>query len=390
MELASDSVNVHGVTAIRDRVSRLDLKGSQVDLAVGSMDAQASDNDCVLLCVTGHVSPPNSSVLKAFIQTFVLARQEGTQEGKKAYFVRNSVFRIVEAPESPKHVQAAYPTPAVVPVVLPAAIIQEVVKPVAPVVVAPVVAVPEPPKRTPPPVVHDGTTVNESKQTSHVHAPAAVVVPVAPPVILEPPVPTKSEPKSYADMAKRLSGGVAVPAPSLPKKAQTSVPPAVNSGVEKPAAKQTKKQDNGPPKTESKPMVPSLYVNQLEEGVTELQLKSLFSKFGKIKNIDLHPYPKGYAFVEYDEGQKCVTAALEACKTDENLFAINGKRIHVEEKSGKPKEKSITPRANGGSGGSGTRSGGGGERPGRKQDDGKKKEANGVSNTKDRKKDNEA
>lgn len=91
-------INVRGITAIRDRVSLLNLAGVDISLggAGGSFNAQPSDNDCVLIICNGTIQYSNSKLQLPFVQTFMLAPQSATGEGsKKSFYIRNSVFRII-------------------------------------------------------------------------------------------------------------------------------------------------------------------------------------------------------------------------------------------------------------------------------------------------------
>ena len=56
--------------AIRDK-----LTGARVDLTEGSVDAQNSDGNSVLIVVTGEFAQPDMEPRK-FVQTFFLANQD--------------------------------------------------------------------------------------------------------------------------------------------------------------------------------------------------------------------------------------------------------------------------------------------------------------------------
>lgn len=66
--------SIRGTENIKNEVSKLNLAGAQVDLSNGSIDAQRTDNNGVLVVVTGHYTPPQQEK-KEFIQTFFLACQ---------------------------------------------------------------------------------------------------------------------------------------------------------------------------------------------------------------------------------------------------------------------------------------------------------------------------
>jgi Nuclear transport factor 2 (NTF2) domain len=65
---------VKGLDAIRDKVSALNFGGARVDLTDGSVDAQRSDGDGVLVMVTGDFSKPGHES-RRFVQSFFLASQ---------------------------------------------------------------------------------------------------------------------------------------------------------------------------------------------------------------------------------------------------------------------------------------------------------------------------
>ena len=86
-------INVRGIPAIRERVAMLNLAGVDISLSGGSLDAQPSDNDCVLIICSGTIQYSNSETQLLFVQTFMLAPQSATGEGsKKSFYIRNSVF----------------------------------------------------------------------------------------------------------------------------------------------------------------------------------------------------------------------------------------------------------------------------------------------------------
>lgn len=82
---------VAGIDGIQKEVSGLELQGAHLDLSNGFVDAQQRGED-ILVVVTGHYTPPRSSSAFPFLQTFYLSRSS------TAYFVSNSVFRLLALP----------------------------------------------------------------------------------------------------------------------------------------------------------------------------------------------------------------------------------------------------------------------------------------------------
>lgn len=64
--------SVSGVEAIRDYIEHLNLAGAHVDITNGTIDAQKSDNNGIIVVVTGHYTPCQQAT-RPFIQTFFLA-----------------------------------------------------------------------------------------------------------------------------------------------------------------------------------------------------------------------------------------------------------------------------------------------------------------------------
>ena len=106
---SAPEINVRGISAIRDRVRLLNLGGMKVSLEGGGIDAQPSDNECVLIICNGFITTEPNAAPLAFAQTFVLAPQESS---KKSFFVRNSVFRLINGGVVPRSVTNP-PTPVV-------------------------------------------------------------------------------------------------------------------------------------------------------------------------------------------------------------------------------------------------------------------------------------
>lgn len=64
-----------GVENIRRRIAELNLAGSKVDFSEGSLDAQRSENNGVIVVAVGKFTPSTSSLPLPFLQTFFLSYQ---------------------------------------------------------------------------------------------------------------------------------------------------------------------------------------------------------------------------------------------------------------------------------------------------------------------------
>ena len=305
-------------------MAHLQLAGSRVDLTNGITDAQQSEFDCVIVCVNGHITFPNSPSSQAFVQSFVLAPQFNANDTKKSYFVRNSIFRLIGSEVAGGASSAPAETSAT-----PQTSNQHAQPPAPPVVAAPAAQVPNagitkaqvpaaaPPAAAEPPVA----------EVAQAEKPVKEVPPPAPKEEKEPPVPPKPEgPKTYASILGIVS------APSAPD----VKPAAVSKPAPAPAEKKEAKA-NANKNKKDRSNVPSLFVNNIDETMTKDILFSLFSKFGGVGKIDLFAQ-KGYAFIEYKEAEDLKTA-LTAVKNQDPTFVVKGKRLGVEEKSGAKKDK---------------------------------------------------
>jgi hypothetical protein len=143
---------------------------------------------------------------------------------------------------------------------------------------------------------------------------------------------SRSVQRSFAELVK---GWGDKGSPEIPP-AQTK-PKAAKPSASDPASPPTVS-EKGPtihlaPETTGPPS--ALYINQLPEEVTSPEhLAPLFTPYGPIRKIDVHP--KGYAFVNYIEGPS-VAKVLELVATTPEIFAVNGHVIQVREKINKPK-----------------------------------------------------
>lgn len=80
-----------GRQAIQKFITELGLQGSKVRVA--NVDSQGSDAENIVVQVIGEIFSSNSNVLKKFVQTFVLAKQDN------GYFVLNDIFRSLKDAE---------------------------------------------------------------------------------------------------------------------------------------------------------------------------------------------------------------------------------------------------------------------------------------------------
>ncbi|CAM9864680.1 unnamed protein product [Chrysoparadoxa australica] len=84
-----------GLDNIKEKIKQVVLKDATVDLECGSIDAQHSQNDGVLLTVTGAITLAGGAP-RQFVQVFFLACQRGPDDVKHNYFVLNDIFRFLE------------------------------------------------------------------------------------------------------------------------------------------------------------------------------------------------------------------------------------------------------------------------------------------------------
>ena len=95
---ASDEMNsFKGLPDIRSAVENLedDMTGAVFDLENGSVDAQFSGSDNILIVATGLYKTSQTQVKKPFFNTFLLCRrsENGSNTEQITYHVKNSVFR---------------------------------------------------------------------------------------------------------------------------------------------------------------------------------------------------------------------------------------------------------------------------------------------------------
>lgn len=354
---STSEINVRGISAIRDRVSLLNLGGMKVSLEGGGIDAQPSDNDCVLIICNGFITAePNTNPL-AFAQTFVLAPQEGN---KRSFFVRNSVFRLVSGGVVPRNVThpstppvavaAAAPEPVVSPKAIPVVLkeaSQVVTESVSTVAIAPPgmdssEKTANPMQATQP---SPADVPKENSKRASSSTPAAAEKEDAAPAPVAPIEPVEKKPFSYASAVTIRGAPTAVAAPPAQKVSNSGGPGwsvAPTRKAEKPTEK-TQEESSKETKELSKSSLdasqqggkkelgPSLYLNKLNPDTTKEDILKVFSAYGKVGKIDLNS--RGFAFVEYDN-RKSVLDALTAHKENEAKHKLRGKLIEIQEKQG--------------------------------------------------------
>jgi len=100
----------------------------------------------------------------------------------------------------------------------------------------------------------------------------------------------------------------------------------------------------------------SLYIKNLQEGITEEAVKLLFGRFGKVVGITVNA-GRGFAFVDYADVSSVATAL-----TDKSLLVINGLKLDAQAKNASRAMRDAGGRgsyAGGGATGPGPRGGGG-------------------------------
>jgi hypothetical protein len=143
---------------------------------------------------------------------------------------------------------------------------------------------------------------------------------------------SRSVQRSFAELVK---GWGDHGSPEIPT--QATKPKVAKASASDPVSPPTVS-DKGPtihlaPETTGPPS--ALYLNQLPEEVTSPEhIAALFTPYGPIRKIDVHP--KGYAFVNYIEAPS-VAKVLELVATTPEIFSVNGHVIQVREKINKPK-----------------------------------------------------
>lgn len=256
-----------------------------------------------------------------------------SQADMASYFVRNSVFRLLNGPTASSvsvSVQAGAASaaidastatsnttthtaststaePEVHAAPAPAAPVAEVA--VAPPAPAPVhVHIPE--------VIAVEVPHVAVQEIAHVDTPLTVAVP-------EPSVP--SAPKSYSDMARAGAVAQAAASPARLSMRPTSARPATALKTQDFSAGSG---SSKPPATAAGPSL-SLYVKQVPENASEQDVLTLFGRFGPVKRVELNGQ-RGFAFVDYESA-----SSVQACllSTKESALELLGSALKVEERN---------------------------------------------------------
>jgi len=98
----------------------------------------------------------------------------------------------------------------------------------------------------------------------------------------------------------------------------------------------------------------SLYIKNLQEGITEEAVKLLFGRFGKVVGITVNA-GRGFAFVDYAD-----VASVATALTDKSLLVINGLKLDAQAKNA---SRAMRDAGRGSYTGGGPRPGVGGRRP---------------------------
>jgi RNA recognition motif. (a.k.a. RRM, RBD, or RNP domain) len=155
------------------------------------------------------------------------------------------------------------------------------------------------------------------QEIAHVDTPLPVAVP-------EPSVP--SAPKSYSDMARAGAIAQAVASPSRLTMRPSSARPA--TALKTQESFSAGSGSSKPPAAAAGPSL-SLYVKQVPENASEQDVLTLFGRFGPVKRVELNGQ-RGFAFVDYESA-----SAVQAClsSTKESALELLGSALKVEERN---------------------------------------------------------
>jgi len=307
----SPEETVSGLEEINKKIHTLDFRDVKVTLSV--VDCQPSHNGGILVLVVGNLSNKGEPSRK-FVQTFFLAEQT-----KGVYFVLNDIFRYLEEPkiavtENP-HMEAKTQTPK-----------QEEPKPKETNVV-------HSQELTLKPVPSNNENTSSSSSSAlkkDTTLPAKKVT--SPP----PPSPSSSssneEKKSWSNVA------------SVTKETINTTTNNNNNNIHNKRHINTSPNPTPNPipiqnlKSKNEERSPtSLFVSNVPFGANLDQIKSVFNKFGEIKEIQIFT-AKGFVFLELssiEEAQKAIHSAKN------NELVLDGRTLNVEERRQKKKRVSI-------------------------------------------------
>lgn len=360
---------VNGADNIRLKVDNLNFAGALINLSDGSIDAQKSDGNGVILMVTGDIVLPGQES-KLFVQTFFLAEQ--TTNSKASYYVRNSILRLLRSSPSVIGFGDAEAAESLTAETQTTVTTQEVETQSHPQSYEDDQAddgkVDEAqqgfdeswPENSPSSDdaieqadddddddddADDEEVAGEEEEDDDVAA-AAAAEPntseydedaqspsaAATTDSSEPEVPNTG-PRSYADMARRGSGvAPQAPAPASRASAPKRTPPPTDAA--KVPALPPGLVINGTPSPEAangtKRVEYAVYINKIPENTTVEDLDAVFGPFGKV--LKAEPInAKGYAFVTVDTEE----ALQGILGKEKGFFVLRGATLEVEEKNSK-------------------------------------------------------
>jgi hypothetical protein len=363
----SEDVTYGNLADIKNYYSNLcNLAGASVNLERGSFDIQSCGESCVLICITGHLSLSNESVMKPFVHTFVLARDPTTLKQKRqGYFVQNEVLRLIDASSDPRDSSVSADE-----VVVDGAEKLEEKESTAPVEEQVDTSDDESighgageEKESMPSEEEQEMEEKEEIQNEKVNEDVATIAAkTATSLVLEPKSPTTwasllSSSSTNAPVVPTLptnTNSVAKSTTSKPKEVTVSEKDSSNDAPASSAASNQREQRGGAGYGGC-----SFYVRDVTREVDEDGLRQVFEKYGfAIHKINCVP-ARGFAFIDFSDPNAADSIVAE--NGGKNIFTLpNGKQIHADKKVTKNNRyRRPSPR------GSGKRDGGGGRGRGR-------------------------
>jgi hypothetical protein len=329
------TVPAGGPDAIRNLVKDLNFANCNIDLEEGSVDAQKSGSDGVIVVVTGMITLKGEKP-RFFIQTFFLANQRNHQ-----FYVRNTIMRLMTPPATYAPAQSEAPEVVSNGHAVVADVVETPVEP-EPETQQPepeVAREPEPKIEAAPVEVTNGVT--ESAPEELVPAAVEEIVEAAEESVEAADATPSTEPPTVRSYAAMLKSGVSASTLSATKPAPAT---AVRRVVASAPATSAAKNGTG----ENSKSTHSIYVKQFPEDTTSDELKAAFAAFGDVKAVELSA--KGFAFVDLSSA-----AALQAILASPEPITIRGSALTIEERNS---AKTGNRAANGGGGGGGGASNG--------------------------------
>ncbi|KAG0271610.1 hypothetical protein BGZ95_000565 [Linnemannia exigua] len=321
-----------GQQAINEKIMDLDFEDCKV--LVSNLDSQGSIHGGIVVQVLGEMSNRGGPAQK-FVQTFFLAEQP------KGYYVHNDIFRFLkddheeeqEEEEEDEDLTEMYAEKEVeqdedsqVETFLPAGAVVVAVE-TAPVEVK--VTATHEPVVAPAPIKTPHQEEKVDKKPGPVELVKAEPAPVAAPV--EPAQPVQSEPtpepapagppkaKTWANLAAKAPVTPAVPS-SAPVKLQTPTPTPTPASVSYNQGQGQGQgqhhgqgyqlgQGQGQGQGQGRRFVEyhSIFIKNVNDRITEEQLREAFSRFGRIKHLDM-TQKKNCAFMDFATPESVVAA----------------------------------------------------------------------------------